>query len=127
MGAGHMKLGLSIGYSGAELRLPLDRVLLAERLGFDSVWTAEAYGSDAITPLAYLAALTTRIRLGSGIMRVSGRALRFLGQQAFRLQRFLHFRTGRDALVEGLDVRPFREPAPPAANDGQTSRLYFGS
>ena len=49
-----MKLGLSIGYSGAELRLPVDKVLLAERLGFDSVWTAEAYGSDAITPLAYL-------------------------------------------------------------------------
>src|SRR5205085_3931195 len=53
-----MKLGLSIGYSGAELNLPVDKVLLAERLGFDSVWTAEAYGSDAITPLAYLAALT---------------------------------------------------------------------
>src|SRR3989442_1078491 len=63
-----MKLGLSIGYSGAELRLPVDKVLLAERLGFDSVWTAEAYGSDAITPLAYLAALTKRIRLGTGIM-----------------------------------------------------------
>jgi hypothetical protein len=51
-----MKLGLSIGYSGAELKLPVDKVLLAEKLGFDSVWTAEAYGSDAITPLAYLAA-----------------------------------------------------------------------
>jgi len=58
-----MKLGLSIGYSGAELKLPVEKVLLAERLGFDSVWTAEAYGSDAITPLAYLAALTKRIRL----------------------------------------------------------------
>src|SRR5688572_21668379 len=40
-----MKLGLSIGYSGAELKLPVDKVQLAERLGFDSVWTAEAYGS----------------------------------------------------------------------------------
>ena len=37
-----MKLGLSIGYSGAELRLPVDQVIHAERLGFDSVWTAEA-------------------------------------------------------------------------------------
>ena len=68
-----MKLGLSIGYSGAELRLPVEKVLLAERLGFDSVWTAEAYGSDAITPLAYLAALTKRVRLGTGIMQLAAR------------------------------------------------------
>jgi len=68
-----MKLGLSIGYSGAELRLPVNKVLLAERLGFDSVWTAEAYGSDAITPLAYLAAVTKRIRLGTGIMQLAAR------------------------------------------------------
>jgi hypothetical protein len=51
-----MKLGLSIGYSGAELKLPVEKILRAESLGFDSVRTAEAYGSDAITPLAYLAA-----------------------------------------------------------------------
>ena len=68
-----MKLGLNIGYSGAELKLPVDRILLAERLGFDSVWTAEAYGSDAITPLAYIAALTKRIRLGTGIMQLAAR------------------------------------------------------
>jgi len=68
-----MKLGLSIGYSGAELRLPVDKVLRAEQLGYDSVWTAEAYGSDAITPLAYLAAVTKRIRLGTGIMQLAAR------------------------------------------------------
>lgn len=68
-----MKLGLSLGYSGAALRLPVEQVLLAERLGFDSVWTAEAYGSDAVTPLAYLAALTRRIRLGTGIMQLAAR------------------------------------------------------
>src|ERR1700741_2646376 len=68
-----MKLGLSIGYSGAELKLPVEKILLAERLGFDSVWTAEAYGSDAITPPAYLAALTKRIRLGTGIMQLAAR------------------------------------------------------
>src|SRR5512138_2941600 len=68
-----MKLGLSIGYSGAELKLPVEKMLLAERLGFDSVWTAEAYGSDAVTPLAYLAALTKRIKLGTGIMQLAAR------------------------------------------------------
>src|SRR5262245_65069571 len=68
-----MKLGLSIGYSGAELRLPVAKVLPAERFGFDSVWTAEAYASDAITPLAYLAAMTKRIRLGTGIMQLAAR------------------------------------------------------
>ncbi len=68
-----MKLGLAIGYSGAQMRLPVERVQLAERLGFDSVWTAEAYGSDAVTPLAYLAAVTSRIRLGTGIIQLAAR------------------------------------------------------
>lgn len=68
-----LKLGLSIGYSGAKMDLPIDKVLLAERLGFDSVWTAEAYGSDAISPLAYVAALTRRIRLGTGVMQLAAR------------------------------------------------------
>ncbi|MEW6297585.1 MAG: LLM class F420-dependent oxidoreductase [Thermodesulfobacteriota bacterium] len=68
-----MKLGISIGYSGGRVELPVERVLEAERLGYDSVWTAEAYGSDAVTPLAYLAAKTTRIKLGTGIMQLAGR------------------------------------------------------
>lgn len=68
-----MKLGLSLGYSGAEMKLPVERVQLAERLGFDSVWTAEAYGSDAISPLAYLAAVTKKIRLGTGIIQLAAR------------------------------------------------------
>ncbi|MHB8576786.1 MAG: LLM class F420-dependent oxidoreductase [Dehalococcoidia bacterium] len=68
-----MKLAINIGYSGAQLRLPIEQVLEAERLGYDSVWTAEAYGSDAITPLAYLAAKTERIKLGTAIMQIPGR------------------------------------------------------
>ena len=68
-----MKLGLALGYSGARLDLPVERVKTAERLGYDSVWTAEAYGSDAMTPLAYLAAVTSRIKLGTGIIQVSAR------------------------------------------------------
>jgi F420-dependent oxidoreductase-like protein len=68
-----MKLGLMLGYSGAEMRMPIERVQLAERLGYDSVWTAEAYGSDAITPLAYIAAHTERIRLGTAVIQLAGR------------------------------------------------------
>ncbi|HEX7036769.1 MAG TPA: LLM class F420-dependent oxidoreductase [Pseudomonadales bacterium] len=68
-----MKLGLMLGYSGAELRIPIEQVKLAERLGYDSVWTAEAYGSDAITPLAYIAAHTERIRLGTAVIQLAGR------------------------------------------------------
>lgn len=68
-----MKLGINIGYSGAEMSVPMDLVRSVEALGYDSVWTAEAYGSDAITPLAYIAALTTRIKLGTAILQVPAR------------------------------------------------------
>lgn len=68
-----MKLGLSLGYSKATLDLPVELVQRAEELGYDSVWTAEAYGSDAVTPLAYLAAKTSRIKLGTAIMQLSAR------------------------------------------------------
>ena len=68
-----MKLGLSIGYSGAEMNLPLKRIQRAEELGYDCVWTAEAYGSDATSPLAYIAGRTERIKLGTGIMQLAAR------------------------------------------------------
>src|SRR6478609_522335 len=68
-----MKLGLAIGYSGAHLDVPVALVQRAEELGYDSVWSAEAYGSDAITPLAFLAGKTNRIKLGTGIMQLAAR------------------------------------------------------
>src|SRR4030081_3810736 len=70
-----MKLGLAIGYSGAHLEVPVALVQRAEELGYDSVGSAEAYGSDAITPLAFLAARTNRIKLGTGIMQLAARTL----------------------------------------------------
>lgn len=68
-----MRLGLSIGYSRAQLDLPVALVQRAEELGYDTVWTAEAYGSDAVSPLAYLAAVTKRIKLGTGVMQLAAR------------------------------------------------------
>jgi F420-dependent oxidoreductase-like protein len=71
-----MKLGVHIGYWGLGLTREdqLAIVLEAERLGYDSVWTAEAYGSDAATILGWLAGQTSRIRLGSGILQMPGRS-----------------------------------------------------
>ena len=71
-----MKLGLHIGYWGLGLSSEeqLQLVQEAERLGYDSVWTAEAYGSDAATILGWLAQATERIRLGSAIFQMPGRS-----------------------------------------------------
>ena len=69
-----MRLGLMVGYSGAQIALDMNQILEAERLGYDSVWTAEAYGSDAVSPLAWIGAQTTKIKLGTGIMQLPGRS-----------------------------------------------------
>jgi len=71
-----VRLGVHIGYWGLGLGAAeqLELVQEAERLGYDSVWTAEAYGSDAVTILAWLAAQTERIRLGSAILQMPGRS-----------------------------------------------------
>jgi F420-dependent oxidoreductase-like protein len=68
-----MRLGLNIGYSGASLRDALPLVKHAETVGVDSVWVAEAYGSDAVSVLGYLAAATSRIKLGSAILQMPAR------------------------------------------------------
>ena len=95
-----MKLGLSIGYSGAQLRVPVEKVQLAERLGYDSAWSAEAYGSDAISPLAYLAGKTERIRLGTGIMQLAGRAPAMAAMQAATVDAL----AGGNRFIAGLGV-----------------------
>ncbi len=71
-----MKLGVHIGYWGLGLNSEdqLEIVQEAERLGYDSVWAAEAYGSDTATVLGWLAGQTTTIRLGSGIFQMPGRS-----------------------------------------------------
>src|SRR5258708_20597969 len=68
-----MRLGLNIGYSRSQLGIDLSLVQHAERLGFHSVWSAEAYGSDAVSPLCWIAARTERIRVGTAIMQIPAR------------------------------------------------------
>jgi len=89
-----------LGYSGAEMTLPVELVQRAEALGFDSVWTAEAYGSDATSPLAYLAAVTTRIRLGTAIMQLAGRTPAMAAMQAATIDAL----AGGDRFIAGLGV-----------------------
>jgi F420-dependent oxidoreductase-like protein len=71
-----VKLGVHVGYWGLGLSADDQLALVqeAERLGYDSVWTAEAYGSDAATILGWLAQATTKIRLGSAIFQMPGRS-----------------------------------------------------
>ncbi len=95
-----MKLGLAWGYWGAGPPEGLvDVTQEAERLGFDSVWTAESWGSDVFTPLAYLAAHTERIRLGTGIVQLSARTPTATAMHAITLD---HLSQGR--LMLGLGV-----------------------
>ena len=88
----------------------------AERLGVDSAWTAEAWGMDAVAPLAFLAARTTRIGLGTGIMQVSARAPSMTAMTALTLAAISgdRFRLGLGAsgpqVVEGLHGVPFAKP-----------------
>ena len=68
-----MRLGLMVGYSGAKLELPMEMIKEADRLGYYAIWTSEAYGSDAITPLAWIGAQTQQIKLGTAIMQIPAR------------------------------------------------------
>lgn len=110
-----MQLGLMIGYSGRELTIDLETVLEAERLGYDSVWSAESWGSDAISPLAWLAPQTTRIKLGTGVMQLPCRsptaaAMAAQSVDALSGGRFLMgLGTSGPQVVEGWHGMPFAQ------------------
>jgi F420-dependent oxidoreductase-like protein len=95
-----MKLGLMLGYSGAHMRLPVELVQRAEALGFDSVFTAEAYGSDATSPLAYLAAVTKKIRLGTAVMQLAGRTPAMAAMQVATIDAL----AGGNRVIAGIGV-----------------------
>jgi F420-dependent oxidoreductase-like protein len=115
-----MKVSIGIGGAASGQRRDFDQlveyVVEAEKLGVDTVWTAEAWGQDAIAPLAYLAARTSRIRLGTGIMQISSRvpamtAMTALTMAAISNDRFiLGLGTSGPQVVEGLQGRSFRAP-----------------
>ncbi|HZT84205.1 MAG TPA: LLM class F420-dependent oxidoreductase [Gaiellaceae bacterium] len=113
-----MKLGLSLGYAppGANPADLFPLVQEAERLGFDSVWVAEAWGTDAVSVLGWLAARTERIRLGSAIMQIPGRTPANTAMTAATLDllsggRFLlGLGTSGPQVVEGWHGQPWGKP-----------------
>ncbi|HTL84269.1 MAG TPA: LLM class F420-dependent oxidoreductase [Acidimicrobiia bacterium] len=94
-----MKLGYMLGYWGAQPPQGVPEALsVAEELGFDSCWTAEAYGSDALTPLAWWGAATSRIKLGTAICQLSARTPTAMAMAALTLD---HLSGGRFILGLG--------------------------
>ncbi len=111
-----MKLGLMLGYWMPDPWDPTELVLEAERLGYDSAWTAEAYGSDVFSPLCWIGARTTRIKLGTGIMQMAARTPACVAMTAATID---HLSNGRLILgvgvsgpqvVEGWYGEPFPRP-----------------
>jgi F420-dependent oxidoreductase-like protein len=111
-----MRLGLNLGYWGAGGSNGVELAQEAERLGFDSVWTAEAYGSDALTPLTWVGALTSKIKLGTGILQMPARTPANTAMSAATLDML---RGGRVLLglglsgpqvVEGWHGQPYGKP-----------------
>jgi F420-dependent oxidoreductase-like protein len=112
-----MKVSIGIGAAASgrkrDFEEQVDYVVEAEKLGVDAVWSAEAWGQDAIAPLAYLAARTSRIRLGTGIMQISARvpAMTALTMAAISNDRFiLGLGKSGPQVVEGLQGQPFKAP-----------------
>ena len=96
-----MKLALGLDlYRGAALDVPVDQVRMAEDLGYHSVWTAEAYGSDALSPLAYLAAVTKRIKLGTGVVQIAARTPAATAMHALTIDAL----AGGNRVIIGLGV-----------------------
>ncbi|MET9871165.1 LLM class F420-dependent oxidoreductase, partial [Streptomyces sp. NPDC006386] len=112
-----MKFGYHAGYWSAKPPVGVEGLVAeAERLGFDSLWTAEAYGSDAVAPLAWWGAKTTALRLGTGIMQTSARTPTATAMTALTLD---HLTGGRFVLglgasgpqvVEGWYGLPYPKP-----------------
>jgi len=130
-----MKVSIGIGGAASGRKRDFDEqvdyVVEAEKLGVDAVWTAEAWGQDAISPLAYLGAKTHRIRLGTGIMQISARAPVMTAMTALTMASITNdrFILGLGAsgpqVVEGLHGRPFKAPLTRMKETVDIIRLAF--
>ena len=118
-----MKLGLNIGLYGSAISDNFTLIDRAEQLGYDSVWTAEAYGSDAVTPLAWIAAQTQSIHVGSAVFQIPARTPAMTAMTAATLDQMsggrflLGLGVSGPQVVEGWHGKPFGKPL-------QVSREY---
>jgi len=110
------KWGLNFGLWGPGAGPNIEAVKRAESLGYHSVWTAEAYGSDAVVPLTYLAAHTTRIKLGTAVLQIAARSPAMTAMTAATLDNLsggrllLGLGVSGPQVVEGWHNQPFDEP-----------------
>gem|GEM_PF-2970 len=111
-----MRLGLMAGYSGATIDLPMAMIKEADRLGYYAIWTAEAYGSDAVTPLAWIGAQTQQIHLGTAIMQMPARTPAMTAMTAMTLDQLsggrmlLGLGLSGPQVVEGWHGQPYGKP-----------------
>ncbi len=111
-----MKLGLISGYSGRKMSIPIDAIKAAEAMGYESIWTAEAYGSDAVTPAAWILAQTTKMKVGTAIMQMPARTPAMAAMTAMSLAELSggRFIVGLGAsgpqVVEGWHGVPYGKP-----------------
>jgi F420-dependent oxidoreductase-like protein len=111
-----MKLGFLLGYSGKQIHIPLDLIKQAESMGYDSVWTAEAYGNDAVTSATWVLAQTEKIRVGTAIMQMPARTPAMCAMTAMSLNQLSggRFIVGLGAsgpqVVEGWHGVPYGKP-----------------
>ena len=114
-----MKIGVTIGYSGSSFSVPPEELKEIEGLGYDSVWTSEAYGSDALTPAAWALAHTERITVGTAIIQMGARtptaaAMAAMTLQALSGDRFvLGIGPSGPQVIEGWYGVPLRQAADP--------------
>ena len=111
-----MKIGINVGYSGSSMSIDMNLVRQADDLGLHSVWAAEAYGSDAVTPLAWIAGQTAKIKVGTAIMQIPARTPAMTAMTATTLDQISggRFLLGIGAsgpqVVEGWHGVPYGKP-----------------
>ena len=127
-----MKLGFLLGYSGKHIHIPIDLIRQAESMGFDSVWTAEAYGNDAVTTATWVLAQTEKIRVGTAIMQMPARSPSMCAMTAMSLDQLSggRFIVGLGAsgpqVVEGWHGVPYGKPVTRTKEYIQIMRKIMG-
>jgi alkanesulfonate monooxygenase SsuD/methylene tetrahydromethanopterin reductase-like flavin-dependent oxidoreductase (luciferase family) len=109
-----MKLSTTIKFLPGHAGIDMELIREAERLGFDAVWAGEAYGTDAVSPVAWVLARTERIKAGTSILQMPARtpacaAMTAMTLQALSGNRFLWHRPVSPQVIEGCGV-PFGKP-----------------